>query len=116
VDFVLRLPADVKLKGGRSKDLFRSAMSGKLPDNVVHRKKTGFTPPQATWFQGSQSNYLEGVLLSERALDRGLFRSDFISDVLEGHRSGRTDRRLLIWTLLCMEWWHRIFIDGEHSL
>jgi asparagine synthase (glutamine-hydrolysing) len=116
VDFVLRLPAEVKLKGARSKDLFRSAMSGKLPDNVVHRKKTGFTPPQATWFQGSQSNYLEAVLFSERALDRGLFRTEFIRDVLEGHRSGRTDRRLLIWTLLCMEWWHRIFIDGEHSI
>ena len=116
VDLVLTLPAGVKLQGERSKDLFRSAMTGWLPDTVVSRKKTGFTPPQATWFQGSQADYVERVLSSDRALERGLFRSDFIRQVLEAHRSGAADRRLLIWTLLCMEWWHRIFIDGEHSL
>jgi asparagine synthase (glutamine-hydrolysing) len=91
-------------------------MANRLPDKVVRRKKTGFTPPQATWFQGSQADYIAGVLLSERALDRGLFREEFVREVMQEHRQGSRDRRLLIWTLLCMEWWHRIFIDGEHSL
>jgi asparagine synthase (glutamine-hydrolysing) len=116
VDLMLTVPSDIKLRGNRSKDLFRMAMANRLPDKVVRRKKTGFTPPQATWFQGSQADYIAGVLLSERALDRGLFREEFVREVMQEHRQGSRDRRLLIWTLLCMEWWHRIFIDGEHSL
>jgi asparagine synthase (glutamine-hydrolysing) len=114
VDFVLTIPAEVKLEGARSKDLFRRAMTGRLPDNVVSRKKTGFTPPQAAWFQSSQAAYVEDVLLSERACDRGVFEVEFVKDVLEEHRGGERDRRLLLWTLLCLEWWHRIFLDGEH--
>jgi asparagine synthase (glutamine-hydrolysing) len=116
VDLMLTVPSDIKLRGDRSKDLFRTAMANRLPDKVVRRKKTGFTPPQATWFQGRQADYIAGVLLSERALDRGLFREEFVREVMQEHRQGSRDRRLLIWTLLCMEWWHRIFIDGEHSL
>ncbi|HEX8854552.1 MAG TPA: asparagine synthase (glutamine-hydrolyzing) [Thermoleophilaceae bacterium] len=116
VDFILTIPAQEKLQSGRSKDLFREAMRGRLPDNVRERKKTGFTPPQATWFQTSQREYVREVLLSERALERGIFRPGFIESVLDDHEKGRSDRRLLIWTLVCMEWWHRVFIDGEHAL
>jgi asparagine synthase (glutamine-hydrolysing) len=115
VDFVLTLPAEVKLSGRRSKDLFRKAMEGRLPDRVITRKKTGFTPPQAAWFQHAQRSYVREILLSESARERGIFREGFVEHVLDEHDAGRDDRRLLIWTLLCMEWWHRIFIDGVHA-
>lgn len=115
VDYVLTLPADVKLHSGRSKDLFRRAMTVLLPEEVISRRKTGFTPPQEAWFRGEQAGYVERTLLSEAACDRGLFRVDFVRDVLNDHRAGRADRRLLLWTMLCLEWWHRIFVDGEHT-
>jgi asparagine synthase (glutamine-hydrolysing) len=115
VDYVLTLPAEVKLEGSLSKDLFRRAMRGRLPDEVLSRKKTGFTPPQAAWFQGSQAGYVRDVLLSERARDRGVLRVEFVEQVLEDNAAGRRDHRLLLWTLLCLEWWHRIFLDGEHA-
>jgi asparagine synthase (glutamine-hydrolysing) len=112
---VLTIPVELKLQARKSKDLFRKAMSVSLPEEVVDRKKTGFTPPQAAWFRTGQSDYLEEILLSERACDRGLFRIEFVRDALAEHRAGRVDRRLLIWTMLCLEWWHRIFIDGEYA-
>jgi asparagine synthase (glutamine-hydrolysing) len=115
VDYMLTLPGEVKLKGAMSKDLFRRAMAGRLPDEVVSRKKTGFTPPQAAWFRHDQAEYVERILLSEQALDRNVFRIEFIKDVLEQHRKEKADRRLLLWTLLCLEWWHRIFVEGERT-
>jgi asparagine synthase (glutamine-hydrolysing) len=113
VDLALTIPAPVKLQGGVSKGLFREAMRGRLPDPVLARGKTGFVPPQGTWFK--QSGYLDAVLLSERALSRGLYKPRFVERLIEEHRSGIRNRRLLLWTLLCLEWWHRIFIDGEHA-
>jgi asparagine synthase (glutamine-hydrolysing) len=114
VDFVLTVPVEMKLQAGKSKDLFRKAMSVSLPEEVISRGKTGFTPPQGAWFRSSQADYVEEILLSERARDRGIFRVEFVRETIAEHRTGRFDRRLLIWTMLCLEWWHRIFLDREH--
>ena len=113
VELALTIPASLKLNGGVSKGLFREAMRGRLPDPVLARGKTGFVPPQGTWFK--QTPYLESVLLSERARSRGLYQPGFIERLIGEHRAGARDRRLVLWTLLCLEWWHRIFIDGEHA-
>jgi asparagine synthase (glutamine-hydrolysing) len=113
VDLALTIPGPLKLHGGVSKGLFREAMRGRLPEPVLARGKTGFVPPQGTWFK--QTTYLESVLLSEQARSRGLYNPGFIEGLIDEHRSEVRDRRLVLWTLLCLEWWHRIFVDGEHA-
>ena len=113
VELALTIPASRKLEGGVAKSLLRKAMRDRLPTAVLERGKTGFVPPQALWF--SQRRYVDEILLSDRALSRGLFRPDFVTRLIEEHRSGARNRRLVLWTLLCLEWWHRIFVDGEHA-
>ncbi len=113
VELALTIPGPLKLNGGVSKGLFREAMRGRLPEPVLARGKTGFVPPQGTWFK--QTPYLETVLLSEQARSRSLYRPGFIERLIDEHRAGARDRRLVLWTLLCLEWWHRVFIDGEHA-
>ena len=113
VDLALSIPASTKLEGGVAKSLLRKAMRDRLPTAVLERGKTGFVPPQALWF--SQRRYMDEILLSDRALSRGLLRPDFVARLIQEHRSGARNRRLVLWTLLCLEWWHRIFIDGEHA-
>ena len=115
VDYALTIPANRKLNGRASKYLFRRAMSSRLPEQVAARPKTGFTPPQAAWFRGPQASYLSAVLLSDRALDRHLFRGDIVQRLLTEHRDGRDDHRLVLWMMLCLEWWHRLFIDEEYA-
>jgi asparagine synthase (glutamine-hydrolysing) len=113
VDLALTIPASVKLDGGVSKSLFRNAMRGRLPEAVLARGKTGFVPPQGTWF--GRPGYLDDVLLSDRARARGLYAPGFVERLIEEHRAGIRNRRLVLWTLLCLEWWHRIFVEGEHA-
>jgi asparagine synthase (glutamine-hydrolysing) len=113
VDLALTIPASIKLDGGVSKSLFRKAMRGRLPEPVLMRGKTGFVPPQGMWF--SKRGYLDEILLSERALSRGIYAPGFVERLIEEHRTGTRNRRLVLWTLLCLEWWHRIFVEGEHA-
>jgi asparagine synthase (glutamine-hydrolysing) len=113
VDLALTIPAAQKLDGGVSKSLLRQAMRGRLPEAVLARGKTGFVPPQGTWF--NRRGYLDEILLSDRARSRGLYAPGFVERLIEEHRTGARNRRLVLWTLLCLEWWHRIFIDGEHA-
>lgn len=115
VDLTLTIPGHVKLDTTLSKDLFRKAMRERLPREVVERGKMGFIPPQAAWFRGGQSEYLERILLSDRAREHGVLRPEFVQRLIAEHRKGIRDRRLVLWTLLCLEWWHRVFVDREHA-
>ena len=40
-------------------------------------------------------------------------RTRWVERMLAEHSAGRANHRLLIWSLLCFEWWNRLFIDGE---
>ena len=37
----------------------------------------------------------------------------YVERMWDEHVSGRVNHRLLIWSLLCFEWWNRVFVDGE---
>jgi len=42
-----------------------------------------------------------------------LYGQSAIRRVLDEHEQGRHNHRLLIWSLLCFEWWCRIFLNRE---
>ena len=50
--YVLSLPGEWKLNGGRQKPLLLDALGAKLPEYVWNRKKMGFTLPFAEWMLG----------------------------------------------------------------
>lgn len=113
VDFVLNIPPELKLKNGQIKYVLKEAMRGLLPEETLWRKKQGFTPPDQTWYRGETILYISDLLLGDRAIDRGYFNVPYIRKILDDHVSGRGNNRFLIWSLMCFEWWNRIFIDNE---
>jgi len=52
VQYATGLPLDMKLRGLRSKFLFKRALRGILPDAILQRPKKGFGIPVAEWFRG----------------------------------------------------------------
>jgi asparagine synthase (glutamine-hydrolysing) len=113
VDFVTSLPPEMKFDGTQTKIVLRKALRGILPDEVIDRRKQGFTPPEATWMRTHSRAWIERVLLSNRFLERGLFDRRGIERVIADHMSGAANHRFLLWSLLCIEWVHRLFLDGE---
>jgi asparagine synthase (glutamine-hydrolysing) len=113
VDLLETMPADMKYNGAQTKIVLREALRGILPDEVLTRRKQGFTPPDETWMRTVSRPYIERILLSDQSLDRGLFRPESIRDILQAHFDGRDNHRFLIWSLLCIEWMQRLFVDGE---
>jgi asparagine synthase (glutamine-hydrolysing) len=93
------------------KYIFRQAMRGIVPDEILDRKKQGFSPPDQSWYRGPTMGYIREVLLDERALSRGFFKPESIQNVVSEHTAGKVNHRLLIWSLLSFEWWNRIFVD-----
>jgi asparagine synthase (glutamine-hydrolysing) len=113
VDYVARIPAEFKLQPKRSKIVLRQAMRGLLPDETIDRRKQGFTPPDQTWYKGPNQAFVKNLILGDRALSRGFFRREALERILQEHLSDKRNHRFLIWSLMCFEWWNRLFVDRE---
>lgn len=88
VDFLRRLPSDMKLRGGTSKWILREAARPLLPEDVLTRSKQGFAVPIGPWFRDDRIPPNCGDGIGARGL-----RSARLAD----HRSGRSDQRLYLW-------------------
>ena len=92
--------------------VLREAMSQFIPADVIHRKKQGFSAPDASWFRGESIDYIKRLLHERDARLYQFIEPSFVENVLDKHCSGRANLRLLIWSFLSFEWWCRKFLDG----
>ncbi|MCU0238584.1 MAG: asparagine synthase (glutamine-hydrolyzing) [Pyrinomonadaceae bacterium] len=112
VEFTAKMPINMKLRGDTTKFLLKEAMKGILPDEILYRPKMGFPVPIASWLRNEFKQYVDEYVLSERTLNRGIFDTDFVRELVAKHNNGE-DHSNRIMRLLNFEMWHRIFIDGE---
>lgn len=136
VDFAMRVPVKYKLgnlehvvrlnenePGPKSARYFHRTRDGKrvlrhmlsryIPEEITTGVKQGFSAPDASWFRGESIDYVRRSLLGRDtrlydALDR-----DVVGELLGEHLDGTKNRRLLVWSLLCLEEWLAIFMDGR---
>lgn len=136
VDFALRVPVKYKLKhvdrivrmdenqpGPKSQQYFNETGDGKLilrkalsryvPTGYANGKKQGFSAPDASWFRGESIDYIRRLLSRRDARLYDFLEPSTVHALLDEHMSGRVNHRLLIWSLLCFEWWLRRFRDGQ---
>ncbi|HEY0664347.1 MAG TPA: asparagine synthase-related protein, partial [Thiobacillaceae bacterium] len=101
--WVSGLPTGLKLNGTEGKYLLKKAMEPYLPQDVLYRKKMGFSVPLAAWFRGPLAATISGVVLGERLAATGLFNRPYLREVLDAHQSGRRDYSVILWTVLMFD-------------
>jgi len=112
VEFAAKLPERMKLRGLTTKYILRKAMADRIPRPILDRRKMGFPVPIGAWLRGQSSRFLDEYVLSDRAAERGIFRREFVSEIVSRHRAGENHSERL-WSLINFEIWQRQFIDGE---
>ena len=112
VEFAAALPVNMKLRGLTTKYILRKAMRGRLPREILTRRKMGFPVPIGSWLRGPFSHVLDEYVLNSRAIERGIFNPEFVGDLVARHKAGENHSERL-WTLINFEIWQRRFIDGE---
>lgn len=111
MEFAATIPASMKMKGLRTKALFKSAMAPRLPHDLLHRPKMGFGVPIERWLREDMREMAYDTLLSETARARGLFRPEAVRSLLDDHVAGRRAHQYRIWALLFLELWFQMWID-----
>ncbi len=92
------------------KNCLRKAMTLLLPKNIVNRPKQGFSAPDESWYRGEGIAYVQKILQDRKALCYEFIQESSIQRILNEHCEKQVNHRLLIWSLLCFEWWCRIFL------
>lgn len=115
VEFTARLPERMKIRGRTTKYILRESMKGILPESILTRPKMGFPVPVGAWFRGPFRNIIDDYLLSERALQRGLFDPTFVRSLVKRHDDGE-DHSERLWSLVNFEIWQRQFLDLESPI
>ncbi len=120
VEFANSVPMKFKLHNHELKHLIKQSMKQDLPSILYHQPKKGFPTPFSLWIRKDLKEYVYSILLSERVKNRGIFNHSYVKKLLDEHCSRSTDglRDLVnaarIWSLLNIELWCRLFIDGDY--
>ncbi len=110
VEFMATIPPNIKFAGGQMKHLFKASVRSAVPQSIFERKdKMGFPTPLTQWTKGVARDFVRDTLLSDRARQRGLYDVAAVEKTLGNER----EFSRVVWGLLCLELWHRIFIDGD---
>ena len=111
VEFTAALPFRLKLAGMTQKALLKRVMRGVLPESVLRRSKMGFRVPIDQWLRSELRDMAHDLLLGPQARQRGYFRPEIVARYLDEHLTGRAHHQDRLWSLLMLEWWHRLFVD-----
>ncbi len=118
VETVMRMPAEHKLRGREQKRVFKRAVAGWVPDEILRRKKAGFSSPVRAWIKKDYRNEVADLLFGKRFRDRGLLDPAIVKQVYDDNLSGREDYALRLWSFVTLELWCQTFLDraGEEPL
>jgi asparagine synthase (glutamine-hydrolysing) len=113
VEFAATIPPALQIRNGERKDLFKRAMRGVVPEAILSRPKRGFAIPLGRWFRGRLGGFVSDLLLSSASLGRGIFDPAQIRRHVAQPERGQEELGLQLWTLISIELWCRLFLDGR---
>jgi len=93
------------------KNVLRKAMEDYIPEQILNRKKQGFSAPDESWYRGENATYIKEILLHSDTLCTQFINADYIKKTVNEHLNEGKNHRLLIWSFLNFEWWCRIFLN-----
>jgi len=113
IEFAAKLPADLKIKGRHLKYVLRKVAARYIPREVVRLPKQGFGFPVGRWMQSDLKKLVVNRLENSRLVEAGVFRHEYLRNIVNEHMTGRRDHSYRLWLLLSLEIWHDIYLDQQ---
>jgi asparagine synthase (glutamine-hydrolysing) len=114
VEFMFRMPGEMKIRKGVTKHLLRQAMQGVLPEETRTRtKKVGWNAPAHKWFMGPGLARLKEMVHDRGFQQRGIFDVKEVTRLLAEHEDIVThgknidNHMMFFWQLVNLETWLR---------
>jgi len=117
VEYVERLPANLKVRHGSRKWLHRQVCASYLPNSILKRPKRGFAVNVVdSWFRGAIDNKMADTLLDGNSKIYQYLRPTAVRDLFDQHVSGRQDNHKILFSLVLFEEWLRVHEEPVAAL
>jgi asparagine synthase (glutamine-hydrolysing) len=111
VDFVVRLPPSMKLRGWQTKAILRDTIRRYLPRATLRKRKQGFAVPLREWLRNGLHEMVGDFLeAGDSRLPPDVFNRATVGRLLSEHRRGEADHSSVIWLLLNYAAWRDLYI------
>lgn len=100
-----RMPSSLKLRGREGKYVFKKALEARVPNDVLYRKKMGFSVPLADWWRGDLRAAFEATVLREGSFCTQLFEPAVMARLWQDQLRGTRDNAYKLWILFSLEKW-----------
>ena len=106
VEDVMTMPASLKIRGTRQKDLLKQVAARWLPAPVINHRKQGFEAPMGRWLRGPLKSLMQDTLSASAIGASGVFDVAQVERLKREHLSGERKHSKLIFSLLMFQLWH----------
>src|SRR5262249_32752197 len=75
-------------------------------------RKLGLEVPEDRWVRGPLATMIRDTVESRRFRERGIWRPKQVNSLVQAHIRAKSNHGNLIWRIICIELWFRMFIDS----
>ncbi len=109
VEYVERLPANLKVRNGSRKWLHRQVCQSFLPESILKRPKRGFGVNVVDdWLKGAVDNKMADTFQDDGSRIYQYLRPAAVRELFEQHVNGRQDNHKILFSLALFEEWLRV--------
>ena len=117
VEYVERLPANLKVRNGSQKWLHRQVCRTYLPDSILKRPKRGFAVNVVDeWFRGILDSKMADTLLDRGSRIYQYLRPTAVRELFEQHACGQQNNYKILFSLVVFEEWLRVHEEPVATL
>jgi asparagine synthase (glutamine-hydrolysing) len=110
VEFAFSLPSHFKVRGSVTKWFFKKAMEGILPNEIIYRRKEGFSIPIKNWLKDELKDLMMEYLSEKRVKEAGFFNYTYIKKLIDEHLNAKQNHAHRLWALILFSLWREKFL------
>lgn len=108
IELAATLPSNLKFRDKEKKYALKETFKPLLSDDILYRKKMGFSVPLAQWLREELKQLAQTHLVDNCKGLGKVFKRDQIDLLWQQHQSNSHDHSTVLWSMLMFElWWKR---------
>ncbi|GGX49585.1 asparagine synthase (glutamine-hydrolyzing) [Saccharospirillum salsuginis] len=116
VEYAARIPSSLKLRGRDKKHILKESMKPLLSDDILYRKKMGFSVPLAQWLRNELRATGDDYFNRRNSGLAEVFDMSRVRNLWQAHQQGQSLYTQELWSMLMYEvWWQNYVGAGVKS-
>jgi len=105
IEFMSRVPSDIKIKNGIKKNLLKQIAYDYIPKELLDRPKKGFSVPFSAWMKNELKPLLMETLSIENLKKDGILNPEYVINIRNSFLNGKEEYKYKIWSILLYQLW-----------